>query len=194
MFLTLALPMRHAILLFALAAGGLTLARPAAAQESTETLPTCASQGLQRVAVMIPPGQTRAQFQETLRTGGLFPAGTQVLILEPGQIMPIRNREQFDARLGTTLTLILDHRMTIEGTARMLVEIDDEGVVTAVHPNSGDPEVNRLLTRTWRQARFEPYEFDGCRVKAWIQVPQTFSSGSSGDWRQVEVRTAPPKP
>jgi len=186
--------MRLSRTLFVLAIAGLVRALPAAAQESTDALPTCASQGVQRVAVMVPPGQTTEQFQQTVATGGLFPAGTQVLILQPGQLMPIRNREQFDSRLSTTLTLILDHGMTIEGTARMLIELEDDGTVKAVHPNSGDPEVNRLLTRTWRQARFEPYVFDGCRVKAWIQVPQTFSSGSSGDWRQVEVRTDPPKP
>jgi TonB family protein len=188
--------MRPSRLFLALALGGLSFARPAAAQDTSDApaLPTCASQGIQRVAVMVPPGQTAAQLQETLRRGGLFPAGTQVMILQPGQLMPIRNREQFDARLSNTLTLILNQGMTIEGTAQMLVEVDDEGVVTAVHPNSGNPEVNRMLVRTWRQARFEPYEFEGCRVKAWIQVPQTFSSGSTGDWRQVEVRTAPAKP
>ena len=189
--------MRPTRLFLALALGGLPLARPAAAQDTSEApaLPTCASQGLQWVAVMIPPGKAQAQLEQTLSRGGLFPAGTQVLFLQPGQLMPIRNREQFDARLGNTLTLILNQGMTIEGTAQMLVEVDDEGVVTAVHPNSGNPEVNRLLVRTWRQARFEPYVFEGCRVKAWIQVPQTFSSGSSGDWHQVEVRTAPaPKP
>ncbi|HEV7587640.1 MAG TPA: energy transducer TonB [Longimicrobium sp.] len=188
--------MRHVLAFFALAAGGLTFAPPASAQETGDapSVPTCASQGLQRVAVMVPPGQTAERLQETLRHGGLFPAGTQVLILEPGQLMPIRNREQFDARLRTTLTLVLDHGMHIQGTAWMLVEVDDDGTVRAVHPNSGDPELNRMLVRTWRLARFEPYVFDGCRVRAWIQVPQTFTSDFTLDRREIEVRTAPPKP
>jgi hypothetical protein len=188
--------MRHSLLVPTLALAGLVLSGAAAAQQSPDgpSLPTCASQGIQRVAVMVPPGQTAAQLQETLRRGSLFPAGTEVRILQPGQLMPIRNREEFDARLHTTLTMFLNDGITIQGTARMLVEVDDEGVVTAVHPNSGDPEVNRILVRTWRQARFEPYVFEGCRVKAWIQVPQTFATGSSGDWRQMEVRTDAPKP
>ena len=84
--------MRHALVVFALAAGGLTLAPPAAAQDGADaSVPTCASTGVQ----------------------------------------------------------------------------------------------------TWRQARFQPYVFDGCRVKAWIQVPQTFSSDWSLDRREVEVRTTP---
>src|SRR5215218_6801251 len=180
--------MRHAIVVLALAAGGLTLSRPALAQDAEA--PTCASQGLQRVAVMVPPGQTAAQLQETLRTGGLFPAGTQVMILQPQQIMPMRNQEQFHARLQGTLGRFLETGI-VEGTAQMLLELDEDGAVTAVHPNSGNNEVNMLLVRTWRVARFEPYVFDGCRVKAWIQVPQTFASNWSLDRREVEVRTTP---
>ena len=184
--------MRHALVILALAAGGLTLAPPAAAQETADASPpTCASQGVQRVAVMVPPGQTTEQLGETLRNGGLFPAGTQVMILQPGQFMPIRNEAQFNTRMRTTLNLFLEQGINIQGTAAMLLEVDEEGAVTRVHPNSGNAEVNRLLTRTWRQARFEPYVFDGCRVKAWIQVPQTFSSDWSLDRREVEVRTTP---
>jgi hypothetical protein len=186
--------MRHTLAILALAAGGLTFAPPATAQETADVAaaaPTCASQGIQRVAVMVPPGQTTEQFQETLRTGGLFPAGTQVLILQPGQLMPLRNEAQFDARMRTTLGMFLDQGIIVQGTARMLVEVDEDGSVTTVHPNSGNADVNRLLVRTWRQARFEPYLFDGCRVKAWIQVPQTFSSDWSAERREVEVRSTP---
>jgi hypothetical protein len=187
--------MRHTIVLLALAAGGLSLAPRIHAQTvadaSAGAAPTCAAQGVQRVAVMVPPGQTAAQFQETLRTGSLFPAGTQVLVLQPGQLNPILNREQLGTRMRTTLGMFLEQGIHIQGTASILVEVDEDGAVTRVHPNAGDPEVNRLLTRTWRTARFEPYLFDGCRVKAWLQVPQTFSSDWSGDRREVEVRTAP---
>ena len=182
--------MRHALAILALAAGALT--SPAAAQETADaSLPTCASQGTQRVAVMVPPGQTAEQLGETIQNSGLFPAGTQVLILQPGQFMPMRNEAQFRTRMRTTLGLFLEQGINIQGTASMLLEVDEDGAVTRVHPNSGNAEVNRLLTRTWRQARFEPYVFDGCRVKAWIQVPQTFSSDWSLDRREVEVRTTP---
>jgi len=186
--------MRHTLAILALAAGGLTLAPPAAAQETADAAaaaPTCASQGTPRVAVMVPPGQTLEQFQETLRTGGLFPAGTQVLILQPGQFMPMRDEARFRMRMRTMLDRFFEQGITLQGTASMLLEVDEDGAVTGVHPNSGDPEVNRILTRTWRQARFDPYLFDGCRVKAWIQVPQTFDSRWLGDVREVEVRTMP---
>ena len=183
--------MRHTLPILALAAGGLALARPVRAQESADAVPTCASQGVQRVAVMVPPGQTTAQFQETLRTGGLFPAGTQVMILQPRQITAIRNEEQFRTRLNTTLTQFLNDGVHIEGTASMLLELDEDGDVAAVHPNSGHSDVDRILVRTWRQARFEPYVFDGCRVKAWIQLPQTFISDFTLDRREIEVRTTP---
>ncbi|MFL5539591.1 MAG: hypothetical protein ACJ8J0_11400 [Longimicrobiaceae bacterium] len=186
--------MRPILIVLALAAGGLTLAPAASAQETAEALPTCASQGLQRVAVMVPPGQTQEQLQEALRTGGLFPEGTQVMVLQPGQLMPLRNEAQFSARLNTTLTNLLNDGIFVQGTAPMLVEVDEDGAVTAVHPNSGNAELNRVLTRTWRVARFEPYVFDGCRVKAWVQVPQTFSTDSDGQMRQMEIRTAPAKP
>src|SRR4051812_34365259 len=54
--------MRHTFAILALAAAGLTFAPPAAAQETADAAaaaaPTCAAQGIQRVAVMVPPGQT----------------------------------------------------------------------------------------------------------------------------------------
>jgi len=186
--------MRHAFGILALAAGGLILSSAASAQETAEALPTCASQGLQRVAVMVPPGQTQEQLLEALRSGGLFPAGTQIMVLQPGQLMPLRNAAQFSARLNTTLTVLLNDGIFVQGTAPMLVEVDEDGAVTNVHPNSGNAELNRILTRTWRVARFEPYVFDGCRVKAWVQVPQTFSTDSNGEMREMQIRTAPAKP
>ena len=183
--------MRHVLIVLALAAGGLTLAPAASAQETADALPTCASQGLQRVAVMVPPGLTADQLRETLRSGSLFPAGTQVQVLQPGQLTALRNQEQFNARMGTTLTMLLDNGMHVQGTAPMLVEVDEDGNVTNLHPISGNPELNRILVRTWRVARFEPYVVDGCRVKAWLQVPQTFSSDEGSGRREMEVRTTP---
>jgi len=185
---------RHLFAVIALAAGGLTLAPAVSAQETAEALPTCASQGVQRVAVMVPPGQTEEQLRETLRGGGLFPAGTEVMVLKPGQLMPLRNQAQFSARMNTTLTMLLNDGIHVQGTAPMLVEVDEEGAVANVHPNSGNADLNRILTRTWRVARFEPWVFGGCRVKAWVQVPQTFSTDSNGERREMEVRTAPPSP
>lgn len=187
--------MRQTLRFLSLAAAGLALAAPAAAQAAANVAdaPTCASQGIQRAAVMIPPGQTQEQFAETIRTGGLFPAGTQVMVLQAGQFTRMLNEQQFNARMRTSLNLFLEQGINIQGTAYMLVELSDDGTVARVHPNSGDPEVNRILNRTWRQARFEPYVFDGCRVKAWIQVPQTFSSDWGYDRREVEVRTSPPR-
>jgi hypothetical protein len=188
--------MRHTLHFLTLAASACILARPVSAQSAADAplLPTCESLGLRRVAVMVPPGQTSAQLQETLRRGGLFPAGTEALVLQPGELTPLRNREQFGARMRNMLSLFLEQGLEIQGTAFLLVEVDEGGAVTAVHPNTGNSEVNRLLARTWRQARFEPYVVDGCRVRAWVQVPQTFTSDWSGPRREVEVRTNAPPP
>jgi hypothetical protein len=187
--------MRHLPFLLTLAACGLTLARPALAQEPVDAgggkVPTCASQGVQRVAVMVPPGQTIEQFRETLRTGALFPVGTQVLILRPEQFMPLRNEEQFNTRLLSTLNLVQRRGMMIQGMANILLVLDEDGAVTRVRADSGDPEVDRLLVRTWRQARFEPYVFDGCRVQAWVQVLQSFTSDWSLSRRELNVRIMP---
>lgn len=187
--------MRRAPLVLALAAS-VALATSAAAQGDVadDALPTCASLGIARVAVMVPPGQTAEQLGETLRTGGVFPAGTQIVILQPQQFTALRNEAQFHSRMLTSLNLFLEQGINLQGTANMLVELDEEGTVVRVHPNSGDPEVNRILNRTWRVARFEPYVMDGCRVKAWIQVPQTFSSNWGYERREVEVRSTPPSP
>lgn len=182
--------MRHLLAALAVAAGGLTLAP--ASSSAQEALPTCASQGVQRVAVMVPPGQTEQQLRQTLSSAAFFPAGTDVRVLKAGQLMPLRNQEQFYARLNTAIMVLLNDGVFVQGTAPMLVEVDEEGTVTAVHPNSGNSDLDRLLARTWRVARFEPYAFDGCRVKAWVQVPQTFSTDSDSQRREMQVRTAPP--
>jgi TonB family protein len=187
--------MRRFLVVLALAAGGLTLPPPAAAQEAdTASLPTCASQGLQRVAVMVPPGQTAEQFRETVRSGTLFPAGTEVLVLQPGQLMPLLNEEQFNGRMRTTLMSLLSQGIRIDGTAPVLVEVADDGTVASARPSTGNGQVDRQLARGLRLARFEPYAFGGCRVKAWIQVPIAFSSDWSLERRVQGAEIGPPTP
>ncbi|MFL5383974.1 MAG: energy transducer TonB [Longimicrobiaceae bacterium] len=169
--------MRHLFAVVALAAAGLTLAPAASAQEA-DALPTCASQGLQRVAAMVPPGQTTEQFKETLRGGTLFPVGTAVRLLQPDELPALLNEEQFNGRMRATLMNFLRQGIRIDGTVPVLVEVGDDGAVAAVHPSTGSVQVDRQLARTWRLARFEPYVFDGCRAKAWVQVEMAFST----DW------------
>jgi len=172
------LPLRPLLALIALAAGGLSLAPAASAQETADALPTCASQGLQRAAAMVPPGQTAEQFKEALRSGTLFPLGTAVRVLQPDELPALLNPEQFNGRMRATLMNFIRQGIRIDGTVPVLVEVGDDGTVAAVHSNSGSAQVDRQLARTWRLARFEPYDFDGCRAKAWVQVEMAFST----DW------------
>jgi hypothetical protein len=175
----------------------LLAAAPLAAQAETDAVagvPRCADLGLARVVVMLPPGKTVEEITPSLQSGGLLPAGGQATIIPAGQLTPITNREEFQRRLNTTLNLFLEQGIIIDGSLSILLRVDEEGEVREVHPHSGNAEVNRLLARTWRQARFQPYQVDGCRATAWLQVPQNFRSDWSPTQRSVRVSGEPLQP
>lgn len=178
----------------ALGAPPLLAQSPRVAALEADALPTCSEQGVRRVAVMVPPGQTRDEFRATLRGGTLFPPGTEVVILEPGRIAPLRDPEEFQTRVRRTLDALLDENVKIDGTVSVLLVLDAAGTVAEVHPNTRNAEVNRRLTAAWRRVRFVPYVDDGCRVPAYIHVPLAFDSDWSVHERQVRVRMAPSAP
>jgi hypothetical protein len=64
-------------------------AQQAADSARRADVPTCEEAGVRRAAVMVPPGQTTEQLRANV-AGGLFPVGTEVLLLQPGQLMPLR--------------------------------------------------------------------------------------------------------
>jgi hypothetical protein len=168
-----------------------SLAAQAPAGGDPVALPICAEQGLARMVVMIPPGKSADEISASIQSGGLLPAGGQVVLIQPGALNPIANAETFRQRIDLTLNRFLEQGIIIDGSLSILLKLNEDGEVTEVHPNSGDPEVNRLLTRTWRQARFVPYAVEGCRAPAWVQVPQNFRSEQSGAGVQVTVDSNP---
>jgi len=178
----------------ALGASPLLAQSPRVAAVEADALPACSEQGARRVAVMVPPGQTRDEFRATLQGGTLFPPGTEVVLLEPGRISPLRDPEEFGTRVRRTLDALLRENVMIDGTVSVLLVLDAAGTVTEVHPNTRNGEVNRRLTAAWRQMRFVPYVSEGCRVPAYIHVPLAFDSDWSARERQVQVRVAPSAP
>ena len=155
--------------------------------------PACHESGLRRVAVMVPPGQTTEQLRTALGRG-MFPAGTEAAILQPGQLMPLRNGAEFQKVMSRTLTRLSDDGVKIDGTLSTLLVVDAEGMVREAHPNSRDNQVNRVLADAWKKARLVPYVLEGCRVPAWVHAPLSFHNDWSLGSRQTEVRTgAPPR-
>ncbi|MFL5539592.1 MAG: energy transducer TonB [Longimicrobiaceae bacterium] len=185
--------MRYFTFVLALATIESALTTAASAQE-VDALPTCASQGLQRVAAMVPPGQTMEQFRETLRGGTLFPLGTAVRVLQPEDLAALRNREQLIDRMNVTLGNLLHQGTRIDGTVLVLVELAEDGSVAEVHPKTGSALIDRQFARAWRTARFEPYAFEGCRVKAWVQLEMAFSTDWSLERRLQGVDIRPVTP
>jgi len=130
-----------------LAAATLLLATGARAQDAQlAAAPTCAEQGMQRVALTVPPGRTQDEVRELPRTGALAPAGTEVFILPRGHLTRMKNEEELD----------------------------------------------RELVRTCRDAAYEPYVINGCRVRAYVRVPFAFSSDYNLTRREIEVKPVRP--
>lgn len=156
--------------------------------------PTCESLGIRRVAVMVPPGQTRDQFRATLAGGALFPAGTEVAILEPQRLPAIVTYERFDDDLQQALRGLLSDGIKVDGALSTLVVVGADGTVREVHPNTRNADVNNRLVLLWRRQRFVPYEVEGCRVAAWIHAPLAFSSEWSVRSRGIGVRVGTERP
>jgi hypothetical protein len=155
--------------------------------------PACAETGVQRVAVMVPPGKTMDEIRTTVAQGGMFAEGTQVVILGLGEYTPMLNQEDFSRRMNLVLTRFLDEGTRIDGTLSVLLTVDESGKVTDARPNTGNGHVDRMLGNAWKLAQFAPYALGGCRMKAWISVPLNFSSDWSWGERRVEVRPTTPR-
>jgi hypothetical protein len=165
-------------------------AQQTALEMSDATTPTCAATGVQRVAVMVPPGRTREEITATVAEGGLFAEGTQVLVLNLGEYTPMQNEAEFNRRMQGVLHRFLQEGIQIDGTMSVLLVVDESGAVTEVRLRTGNGDVDRLVRNLWRTVRFAPYAFGGCRMKAWVSVPLTVSSDWSLRRRSVEMRPA----
>jgi len=178
----------------ALASVSTVRAQRTALEETGQTTPTCAETGVQRVAVMVPPGKTREEIGTAVAQGGLFPEGTQVVILNLGEYTPMQNQDEFSRRMHLVLTRFLDEGTKIDGTLSVLLTVDENGVVTQAAPHTGNSHVDRMVGNAWKTARFAPYAIGGCRMKAWVSVPLTVSSDWSLERRSVEMRPATTTP
>jgi outer membrane biosynthesis protein TonB len=86
----------------------------------------------------------------------------------------------------------VDQDTELAGTASILLYLDESGKVTEVHPNTGDRRLDRELTNVWRDAAFEPYVIGGCRVRAYIHVPLSFSSDHDFTGSRIHVKPVQP--
>ncbi|GLC25933.1 hypothetical protein [Roseisolibacter agri] len=149
--------------------------------------PACHESGIRRAAVMVPPGQTRDQLRATLARGALFPAGTEVVILDAGQLTPLLD-PAFHERMSRTFRRLYNADVKIDGTLSVLLVLDADGRVREAHPNTRNNQVNRTLAETWLETRFAPYVIEGCRVPAWVHVPLSFHTTDRGPHRETDVR------
>jgi TonB family protein len=171
---------------------GLALAPGAAHAQSASAYPTCASQGISRVAFTIPPGQTQAQVEAALWASGRFPEGTEMTFFPFGRVPAMRNQEEVSRGFGRTVRRLLADGFKIDGTVPVLLQVSADGTVEKVTPNSGNREVDYQLRTLWRKAHFEPLVIGGCRAAVWLQVPVAFTSEWDIEARRIQVRTGEP--
>lgn len=171
-------------------------ASPAAAQDAASIIsstPTCTELGVTRVAMTVPPGRAPDEMRAEIATSGAFPAGTQVVLLQPYQAPRILDVERFGARLEILLVAFLRQEISIEGLGATLLEVNEEGRVTAVHPATGNRTVDRQLERFWRSVEFMPVVAGECRAKAWLHMRTAFNTAElyHGEVREMKVRVQP---
>jgi hypothetical protein len=178
---------------FILLAATLLLATNARAQDAQlATAPTCAEQGVRRVAVMVPLGRTQEEVRALADSGALAPRGTEVAILPLGSYTRLRNEHAFKNRMRRMMRELMDEGSEVAGTVSILLHLDENGKVTEVHPNTGDRRLDRELTNVWRDAAFEPYVIGGCRVRAYIHAPYSFSADH--DYTGSRTQATPVRP
>jgi hypothetical protein len=153
--------------------------------------PSCAEQGIARVAVSVPPGRTEDEIRQALASGSPFPAGTDIRMLEPVEHPRLTNFPEFKPRLERMLQALLRRGQDIEGTGSTLLELDEDGRVTNVHPASGSRAVDQQLTQLWRHAEFSPVVVGGCRARAWVHMKASFKTEDEGDRNRMEVQVGP---
>lgn len=152
------------------------------AQASADSLPACADGGVTRLAVTIPPGQTRDELVRALQQSGTLPEGTQIKILAEHERPRMANVDRFMSRWRMHIQRFMRAGLQLDGNAQTLLEVNADGVVTDVRPNTGNRDVDRGLRDLWRFARYEPVVVGGCRVPAWLHVGLQFES----EYRQWE--------
>lgn len=176
-----------------LAATTLIAATGARAQDTQlAAAPTCAERGMQRLAVMVPPGRTEDEVRELARNGALAPNGTEVFILPTGHLTRLKNADVVRERINRMLYHYLDRGIKVDGTVSILLFLDESGAVAEVRPNTGNRQLDRELVRAYTDAAFEPYVIDGCRLRAYVHVPFAISSDYDLTRREIEMKPVRP--
>lgn len=159
------------------------------AQAPAHPLPACAEGGVARMAVTVPTGKTRDEVVQSLQQ--TLPAGTQIKILSDRERPALVNGRWFGDRMRMHNERFLRAGLQVNGAAETLLEVDAAGVVTAVHPTSGNRDLDRGLRQLWRSARYEPVVVGECRVPAWLHVSLEFASQYSDDYRDQSTGYRP---
>ena len=170
---------RHLAPVAATLLAALAIPRGAHAQSALDSVvgavmpPACHETGVRRVAVMVPPGQTTEQLRATIARG-MFPAGTEVAILQPRDRPALRDVTTFREVIGVAFRRLERDGVQIDGRLSTLLVLDADGRVREAHPNTRNNQINRVLADAWKQVAFVPYVLEGCRVPAWVHVQWGF--------------------
>ena len=148
---------------------------------------TCAEQGINRVALSVPPGRTRADLEASLRAGAIFPPGTEAFIFPDGAGPRVINGDHLRERAGRMLRATVD-RLKVDGMVSILLTIDASGKVTGTTANTRNGELDNLLDRLWKEAEFEPVIVHGCRPTVMFHMPVYFESDYSITRRGIHMR------
>jgi hypothetical protein len=178
----------HILVVAAVLAGAGDLRAQASA---ADTIPACADGGISRLAVTVPPGQTREEMVQALNASGALPAGTQVRILESGDKPAIVNRERFGELMEMHIRRFLRRGLEVDGNATTLVRIDADGRVVGVDAASGNRDVDVEIQQLWRQARFEPVLVGSCRAPAYLHLTLRFASDFDESSYETRVQETP---
>ena len=161
------------------------------AQASADPIPACAESGIARMAVTVPEGKTREELVESLQQSGALPVGTQVKILTEAERPALVNMRQFEGRLDMHMERFVRAGLQVDGAMEALLKVNADGVVTDVHSETGNRDLDRGLRTMWRSARYAPVVVGGCRVPAWLHVSLQFASEYDDAQRWQETRVKP---
>lgn len=175
--------LRSALLLLLITVGTRTPAGaqgPGTAAQTLAFTPSCAEQGVARVALSVPPGRSRQDIEAALSRGEIFPQGTDAVIIPEGGGLQVLNGDHLRDEARRTLGRLVGRGMQVEGMMIVLLTINADGKVTETTPSSGNKALDRLVGELWKKAEFVPPVIGGCRVTTLLHMPVAFSNLDDG--------------
>ncbi|HEX8395465.1 MAG TPA: hypothetical protein VF665_24150 [Longimicrobium sp.] len=150
--------------------------------------PTCAEAGQLRVVVSVPPGLTQEETAARIRESRMFVEGTQVVYIPTGRLPRMLNEAEFRERFDLLMEGMLRENRAVDGSMSIMLQVNADGVVEQVTPNTGNRLLDRRLQRVWMPVRFEPMVLGGCRARGFLQTPLSFSSNYALDWSEIQAK------